>query len=150
MPRPVVRVATAEPRSIRPDTTLKSALVNAVLVGSGGFAGALLRYAVSGTVHRHLPQTTFPVGTLCVNLLGCLLIGPLAGLADSRQLFTPEARAFVFIGVLGAFTTFSTFGYEAFAMAHDGEQLRAALYVGLHLVLGLTFVWIAYSLASSR
>ena len=43
-----------------------------------------------------------------------------------------------------------TFGYEAFAMAHDGEQLRAALYVGLHLVLGLTFVWIAYSLASSR
>lgn len=129
---------------------LKTVLLNALLVGSGGFAGAVLRSALAGAVHRHLPAATFPYGTLCVNLLGCLGIGALAGLADSRQLFAPEMRAFAFIGLLGGFTTFSTFGYETFAMARDGEHLQAALNIGLHLVLGLTMVWLAYGLASSR
>lgn len=129
---------------------MKAALSNALLVGCGGFAGAVFRYALGGIVHRHLPLTTFPYGTLSVNLLGCLLIGALAGLADSRQLFAPELRAFVFIGLLGGFTTFSTFGYETFAMARDGEHLRAAYYVGTHVILGLTLVWWAYALTSSR
>jgi CrcB protein len=129
---------------------LTSSLLNVLLIGSGGFAGAVLRYALGGVVHRHLPLTTFPYGTLSVNLLGCALIGALAGLADSRQLFAPELRTFAFIGLLGGFTTFSTFGYETIAMARDGEYLRAASNVGLHVVLGLALVWLAYALASSR
>jgi len=133
-----------------PRVKLKSIFLQAFLVGLGGFAGALCRYALAGAVHRGVPQATFPVGTLAVNLLGCLLIGLLAGLADSRQLFSPEMRLFAFIGLLGGFTTFSTFGYEAVALARDSEYLQAILYVGLHVVLGLTLVWLAYGLASSR
>ena len=69
--------------------------------------GTLLRYGVGGVVQRQLPLATFPDGTLVVNLLGCLVIGGLAGLIDTRQVFSPEARGFALIGVLGGFTTYS-------------------------------------------
>jgi len=129
---------------------LKSALINAAMVGSGGFLGALARYGLSGLVHRFAPHATFPYGTLVVNLLGCLVIGVLAGLAESRQLFGPEFRTFVLIGILGGFTTFSTFGYETVAMIRDGEQLRAVANVGTHVMLGLALVWLGYALTASR
>lgn len=129
---------------------MKAALLNALLVGTGGFAGAILRYALGGIVHRFLPAATFPYGTLVVNSLGCFLLGAFAGLADSRQLFAPELRTFLFIGVLASFTTFSTFAFETFAMARDGEHLRAACNVGGQVVLGLVLVWWAYGLTSSR
>jgi CrcB protein len=85
-----------------------------------------------------------------VNLLGCALIGALAGLAESRQVFSPELRTFAFIGLIGGFTTFSAFGFETVAMARDGEYLRAAFNVAVHVVIGLGLVWLAYGLASSR
>jgi CrcB protein len=129
---------------------LKAALINAAVVGSGGFLGALARYGLSGLVHRQAPLTTFPYGTLLVNLLGCLLIGVVAGYAESRQLFGPEVRAFILIGVLGGFTTFSTFGYETLAMIRDDELLRAAANVGAHVILGLALVWLGYAVAASR
>ena len=129
---------------------MKTALINAVAVGSGGFIGALARYGLSGLVHRQAPLATFPYGTLAVNLLGCLVIGLLAGLAESRQLFGPQFRMFALIGVLGGFTTFSTFGYETFAMLRDDEHLRAAANVGLHVILGLALVWLGYALTTWR
>lgn len=129
---------------------LKSAVLNAFLVGSGGFAGAILRYALGGVVQRQLPLQAFPYGTLCVNLLGCAVIGGLAGLGESRQLFTPELRMFVFIGLLGGFTTFSTFAFETMSLARDGEYLQAASSVGIHVFAGLALCWLAYGLASSR
>lgn len=132
------------------ERSLKSALIHALAVGSGGFLGALARYGLSGLVHRQVPLAMFPYGTLVVNLLGCLVIGVVAGLVESRQLFGPEFRAFALIGILGGFTTFSTFGYETFAMIRDSEYLRAATNVGLHVVLGLTLVWLGYALTTSR
>jgi len=129
---------------------LKAALLNAMAVGSGGFLGALSRYGLSGLVHRQMPLTTFPYGTLAVNLLGCLLIGLIAGLGESRQLFGPEVRSFALIGLLGGFTTFSTFGYETFAMIRDSEYVRAAANVGVHVGLGLALVWFGYALTTSR
>ena len=129
---------------------MKAALINAALVGSGGFVGAMFRYGLSGVVHRNVPLTTFPYGTLAVNLLGCLLIGVFVGLAESRQLFSPEFRRFVLIGLLGGFTTYSTFGYETFAMVRDTEYLRAVSNVGMHVVLGLALVWAGYGLTMSR
>ncbi len=124
--------------------------ISAAIVGCGGFIGALLRYGFSGLVQGKSPVATFPYGTLLVNLLGCLLIGVFVGLTESRQLFSSEVRTFVLIGVLGGFTTFSTFGYEAFALARDAEFLRAAVYVGIHVVIGLALVWAGYSLTISR
>ncbi|MCZ6809580.1 MAG: fluoride efflux transporter CrcB [Proteobacteria bacterium] len=129
---------------------MKATLINAAMVGSGGFIGALARYGLSGLVHRQVPFATFPYGTMAVNLLGCCAIGVIAGLAESRQLFGPEFRTFALIGVLGGFTTFSTFGYETFAMLRDAEYLRVAANVGVHVVLGLALVWLGYALTTLR
>lgn len=129
---------------------LKAVLLNVMLVGPGGFVGALLRYGLSGVIHRKLSLTTFPYGTLAVNLIGCLLIGVVAGLAESRQVVGPEFRRFMLIGLLGGFTTYSTFGYESFAMMRDAEYLRAILNVGVHVILGLALVWAGYGLIASR
>ncbi len=120
------------------------------MVGSGGFIGALARYGLSGLVHRQVPFATFPYGTMAVNLIGCCAIGVIAGLAESRQLFGPEFRTFALIGLLGGFTTFSTFGYETFAMLRDAEYLRVAANVGVHVVLGLALVWLGYALTTLR
>lgn len=129
---------------------MKTALVNAAVVGAGGSLGALARYGLGGLVHRLWPLTTFPVGTLAVNLLGCLLIGLSAGLIETRQLFGPEFRVFALIGILGGFTTFSTFGYETFAMLRDEEFFWAAANVGMNVILGLTCVWLGYTLITWR
>lgn len=132
------------------DTTVKAALINAVMIGSGGFLGALARYGMTGIVQRQLPPTAFPYGTLAVNLLGCLLIGAIAGLAETRQLLGQEFRAFALIGLLGGFTTFSTFGYETFAMLRTDEYVRAASNVGIHVGLGVALVWLGYAITQSR
>ena len=123
--------------------------MHAAMVGSGGFLGALARYGISGLVQRQVPLTHFPYGTLLVNLLGCLLAGVVAGYAESRQLFGPEIRMFVLIGILGGFTTFSTLGYETFAMLRDNNLLGAASNVGAHLILGLALVWLGYATTTS-
>ena len=127
---------------------MRAALINALMVGSGGFLGALARYGLSGLVHRQLPASAFPFGTLVVNLLGCLAIGVMAGLGEARQLFAPEFRTFALIGLLGGFTTFSTFGYETIALIRDGEYLRATTNVGLQVIGGLILVWLGYGLAT--
>ncbi len=132
------------------DVTLKAALINSVMIGSGGFLGALARYGLGGFVQRQLPPTAFPYGTLAVNLLGCLLIGVIAGLAETRQLLGQEFRAFALIGLLGGFTTFSTFGYETFAMLRAEEYVRAASNIGMHVALGVALVWLGYALTASR
>ena len=124
------------------------ALLNAALVGSGGFLGALARYGLGGLVHRQIPLSTVPFGTLVVNLVGCFGIGMIAGLAESRQFFAPEVRTFVLIGVLGGFTTFSTFGYETFALIRDTEYLRAITNIGLQVIGGLTLVWLGFLVAA--
>jgi CrcB protein len=129
---------------------LKAALINAAIVGSGGFIGAIARYSLSGLVHRQVPFATFPYGTMVVNLIGCSLIGVAVGLAESRQLFGPEFRMFALIGILGGFTTFSTFGYETFAMIRDAEYFRAAANVGGQVILGLALVWLGYTLTAAR
>lgn len=127
---------------------MRTALINAVLVGSGGFLGALARYGLGGLVHRLLPFSTFPFGTLVVNLAGCFAIGLIGGQVETRHLFAPEFRTFVFIGVLGGFTTFSTFGYETLALMRESGYLLAAANIGLQLIGGLALVWLGYVLAT--
>lgn len=116
-------------------------LIKILSVGVGGFVGATLRYATSSLVSRFSTQTQFPYGTFVVNMLGCLLIGFLAGLADARDLFSTTSRAFLFTGLLGAFTTFSTFSYETMGLFQDGQTSPALTNMGLQLILGLFAVW---------
>ena len=119
----------------------------ALLVGAGGFIGSVLRYWLSGAVQQSINNSSFPFGTLAVNLAGCLVIGFLSQLAEARGVFTPEARAFVFVGILGGFTTFSTFGNESMNLLRDGEGLPAVWNIGAHVFLGLAAVWLGRTLA---
>ncbi len=117
-----------------------------LLVGLGGFIGSVARYTLSGAVMHHAAGWRFPLGTFLVNVAGCLAIGLLAGLTESRGLFSADARLFVFTGVLGGFTTFSAFGFESIALARRGELAVAALYIVLSVVVGLAAVWLGVRL----
>lgn len=121
-----------------------------LLVGSGGFLGSALRYALSGWVQRLDPDGSFPFGTLAVNVAGCLVIGLLGGLSEARSALGPEARMFVLIGVLGGFTTFSTFGWETVALLREGELGVASINVAASVMIGFVAVWMGYSLGSAR
>ncbi len=112
-------------------------MIKILLVGTGGFIGSILRYLMSGLVYQLLAKPWFPYGTMAVNITGCFLIGLCGGLAETRQLFSPEARSFLFIGLFGGFTTFSTFGYETVALLRDGQMVSALSNILLHVILGL-------------
>lgn len=113
-------------------------------VGFGGFVGSSLRYAISGWVHRIPGTSTFPYGTLTVNIGGCLAIGLLAGFDAQRQVLSESQRLFLLIGVLGGFTTYSSFAYETLALAQGSDAGRAAANAAAHLVLGLGAAWLGY------
>ena len=117
-------------------------MLNILLVGIGGFIGSIARYLASGYVQQITQSADFPYSTLAVNLIGCFVIGVLAELADARGVFTTESRAFVFVGVLGGFTTFSSFSNETMNLMRDGETLPALANVTVHIVVGLGAVWL--------
>jgi CrcB protein len=117
------------------------------LVGLGGFLGSILRYEIGGLVGRLKAGWTFPLETLLINGAGCLVLGFLAGLSETRGVLSGTTRAFLFIGLLGGFTTFSTFGYETFHLMRGGQLLTAALSTCLQIVLGIGGVWAGYLLA---
>lgn len=127
---------------------MKAIILSAAMVGTGGFIGALFRFGLSGYIQRNASTLAFPYGTLLVNMLGCLLIGLLVGLMDTRHIVSPELRSFVLVGLLGGFTTYSTFGLETFALIRDGDYIRAVANVAVHVILGLLLVWVGYSFAS--
>jgi CrcB protein len=124
-----------------------AAFIEALLVGAGGFIGSVLRWACSGWVYRLVPAARIPWGTLVVNVLGCFAIGLLAGMAEGRHLLGPRARLFLMAGLLGGFTTFSTFGYETMQLIRDGEHARAAANVVLQVAASLAAVWLGYALS---
>jgi fluoride exporter len=119
------------------------------LVGFGGFLGSALRYIVSGYVQQSARDIGFPYGTLAVNVIGCFVIGALSALAENRGVFTTEARLFVFVGILGGFTTFSTFSNETMNFLREGDNLRALANVTAQLILGLGAVWLGRSIVTA-
>ena len=117
-------------------------------IGLGGFVGAVLRYLVSGWVQDRSGSIAIPFGTAAVNLSGCFIIGILTFLVESRSYFSVETRAFVLIGLLGSFTTFSTFGSETLMLIRSGRMDMAALYAGGQVVVGVMMVWLGRLLAA--
>lgn len=115
-------------------------------VGLGGFLGSVGRFVISGFLNRLSPALAFPIGTLAVNLLGCFLIGLLHGWAESRNILGTDTRIFLFIGVLGGFTTYSTFGFESLALLKDGAMLKASANIIIHVFVGLAAVWLGDTL----
>jgi CrcB protein len=121
-----------------------------LIVGLGGFIGAVGRYKLGGWVLHHTVDWRFPLSTFMVNLIGCFVIGVLAGLGTRQHIFSPEIRLLLFPGVLGGFTTFSAFGYETFFLAQRGEWHIALAYVTSSVVCGLGLVWVGFRLAMLR
>lgn len=115
---------------------------NLLYVGLGGATGSILRYLISRWVLRVFPVAGFPTGTLVVNIVGCLLLGFLAGLAESRDLLSSELRLLLMVGLLGGFTTFSTFGYETLDLARGSEKWMPFVYVGLSVIVGVFAAWL--------
>lgn len=110
-------------------------------IAVGGSLGALLRYGVANGVHAVLGRG-FPYGTLVVNVSGCLAMGVLYVLLVERLAVSPEWRAALLIGVLGAFTTFSSFSMETFTLFEEGEWMKALMNVVLSVSLCLAAVWL--------
>ncbi len=125
---------------------MKFDLFKIVAVGSGGFIGAVFRYLISVFAQSQFPDSKFPYGTVAVNLIGCLLIGFIAGLFELKSWGNPQFRLFIFVGILGGFTTFSTFSHETFLLWENGKLLMSLLNMGVQVILGLAFVWVGYQL----
>ncbi|HEX8687681.1 MAG TPA: fluoride efflux transporter CrcB [Pyrinomonadaceae bacterium] len=121
-------------------------MLRITLVGPAGLAGTLCRSWLSGAVARRHGEA-FPAGTLAVNLLGCFAAGLLFHLMQERQAFNETARAAVFVGLLGGFTTFSSYGLQTFELLREGRAGAAALNVVASNLLGLLMVFAGYSLA---
>ncbi|TWU29305.1 fluoride efflux transporter CrcB [Bythopirellula polymerisocia] len=117
-----------------------------LFIALGGAGGSLLRYAMTGWVQRIAPGT-FPLGTLSVNILGCFALGLLAGFFAGPQLVREEIRIGLTVGLLGGFTTFSTFGLESFHLANGGEFRLAMMNMLLNCVFGISAVLLGYRLA---
>jgi fluoride exporter len=115
-------------------------------VAVGSAIGGVSRYLLGGLIQRLL-DTTFPAGTLLINISGSFLLGAILRYAMETPTLSPEIRALLTIGFCGGYTTFSTFSYETVALLEDGEWTRAGLYVGASVLLSLVGVFLGFALA---
>ena len=122
-------------------------MVKILWVGLGGFLGSIGRYLLSGYVQHLMRGTGFPYGTLAVNMIGCFFIGFLAHWVEARGFLGPETRLFVFMGLLGGFTTFSTFGNETMNLWQTGDSAAALANVAAHVGVGLGAAWLGHIIA---
>lgn len=121
-------------------------LIRLLYVAVGGAIGAVLRYGVSGFSHK-IMGAAFPWGTLAVNILGSFIIGFLWGIREKTILST-NFKSFIFIGILGSFTTFSSFSLETINLFRNGEIKFALINILATNVLGLTFAILGFLLSN--
>ena len=117
-----------------------------ILISVFGVLGTLARYGLQGLVQEH-SGAGFPAGTMAVNLSGCFFLGLIGQFALNHLSFPPDWRIAIAVGFFGAFTTFSTFSWEAGHMMLDGEWWKAAAYVGISLFLGVFLLLAGLKLA---
>lgn len=121
---------------------------NLIILGLGGFFGAISRYVISTNVQNMMKDTTFPYGTLAVNILGCFVLGVLAYLAEAKGLLDAQTHLFLLVGFVGAFTTFSTFSLESASLLQSGRSAAGLLNIFGSNLLGLVFVFVGQFLAA--
>ncbi|HLE41724.1 MAG TPA: fluoride efflux transporter CrcB [Nitrospirota bacterium] len=122
--------------------------MNYLIIGVGGFAGAVTRYALAVWIGQRWGRS-FPLGTFVINISGSLLIGLLMPLLTERFIVNPQWRLLLVVGFLGAYTTFSTFEYETGALLKDGEWLFAGMNVLLSVTVGFIALKIGEMIAKS-
>ena len=120
-----------------------------LLVGLGGAIGSMARHGVNHLIHQRALSSTFPLGVFVVNVSGCVVMGIVAGMLTSgRWHWSNEARTFVAVGLLGGYTTFSSFSLDTIALVQNGHLLQAAVNAVGQVTLGLLAVWLGLRLAS--
>jgi len=121
-----------------------------LLVALGGAIGSVARLKLSGLVLHHTIDWRFPAGTFAVNVIGCLVAGVLAGLAEKHDMLSADARLLLFTGLLGGFTTFSAFGLETMHLVKRGDLGVAAANVVLSVLAGLVALWLGMAAIPAR
>ena|ERR1700683_3854967 len=128
-------------------------LTQYLVIGLGGALGSMLRFGVGSLIDTNMQKTDqiFPWGTIVVNVTGCFVIGFIFTIStgEGRLLLSPLTRSFITIGILGGYTTFSSFSWQTLALAQDGQWWGAAANVLLSVVLCLVGVWLGAMLAGS-
>jgi CrcB protein len=112
-----------------------------LLIGLGGFLGSISRFLIALGLNR-IFQSVLPIGTLAVNILGCLFIGIIYSLAEQKNMLSPELRIFLGVGFCGGFTTYSSFAFDQFSLMKTGDFLMLSVYVGASVFLGLIAVYL--------
>jgi len=121
-------------------------MVKLLWIAVGGAAGSVLRSALAGAAQQW-SGLSFPIGTLLVNLIGCLAMGYLGYILVENWQLREELRLALLVGLLGGFTTFSTFGWDTLRMFQHGESWQALAYISVSNVGGIVGVWLGYRLA---
>ena len=116
-----------------------------LLVGLGGAIGSICRFKVGAYLSAQFPGAHLPA-TLWINVLGCFLIGILAAWGEKRGVLVPETRLFLMTGILGGFTTFSTFGLETLQLLRGDKPASALLYIGVSVLGGLLMVGLGWQI----
>jgi fluoride exporter len=119
-----------------------------LLVGLGSCIGGISRYLSQLLVQKHYPSS-FPFGTLSVNITGCFFVGIIYALADRGNIMSPATRLLLATGFCGGFTTFSSFAFENISLLRDGEFLYTSMYILLSVVFGLVAVYLGILLIKS-
>ena len=122
-------------------------MVRYLAVLAGGALGTGLRYSLSTLIYSSIKEPTFPYANLIINVSGSFLIGLLAELFEARLLVSPTTRIAILTGILGGYTTFSSFSFETYALLRDGEVWRGILNASASVLLGLAAVWLGIRLA---
>jgi CrcB protein len=121
-------------------------VLDLALVAAGGAIGSVARYLFSAAV-LHASGSLLGVGTFAVNAVGCAIFGVIAGMAERRFVFGPEARVFLLVGVLGGFTTFSSFAFESVQLLRGGQFVAAAVNIVGQVLAGIVGLWLAFSIS---
>ena len=111
-----------------------------ILVALGGAVGSVCRYKLSSFVLDQTINWRFPLGTFLVNVIGCLVIGVLAGLILKFEMFSSQSRIFLITGIMGGFTTFSAFSIETFYLIREKEFLVASSYVFSSVLVDVSYI----------
>jgi len=131
-----------------PEQLRGNTMINAVIIGIGGFFGAIARYGVALWIGQRWGRS-FPLGTFVINVSGSFMIGLAMSLLTERFIVNPQWRLLLVVGFLGAYTTFSTFEYETGALLKDSEWLSAGLNVVLSVVVGFVGLKLGEVIAKS-
>lgn len=122
-------------------------MIKVLVVGLGGFLGAITRFLIVSGMQRMIPAASLPLGTMAANLIGCLLMGVVLGISESRNLLSQELSLFIVVGFLGSLTTFSAFGNDALVQFRQQQMGYALAYIGISVVAGILLIQLGLTLA---